>query len=155
MGLPALLAASPALAEWKISASRDRLTDKDFKIASLEAKAADHDVSARIVVHCLVDKLVGGLVLSIETSAQFYPGRMGLRYRIDQREPVPRYMPVNATGNGLSSWADTDELRGARRIRVELEPYRGKNLFFDFDLTGVDKTFAAIPCNRTKPKWEP
>ncbi|MEY9358970.1 hypothetical protein ABH994_001691 [Bradyrhizobium yuanmingense] len=155
VALMASLAASPAAAEWRISSSKDRLTDKESKVATLEAKAPDHNVSARLVVRCLADKLVGGLTLSIETSARFYPGRMGLRYRVDGREPVPRYMPVDATGSGMSLWADTDELRGARRIRVELEPYRAPNLFFDFDLTGVDKAFASIPCNRTKPKWEP
>src|SRR5207249_2360134 len=116
---------------------KDRLTDKETKVATLPAKASDHGVSARLTIRCLVDKLVGGLILSIDTTTIFSPGRMGLSYRIDQREVVPRLMPVDSNGTGMSLWADPDELRGAKRIRVELHPNRARNLFFDFDLTGV------------------
>jgi hypothetical protein len=140
----------PCRAEWKISSFNDRMTDSAIKTASLAAKAPDHGISATIEVSCLRDKLVGGLILSIETTASFSPGRMGLVYRLDNGEPNPRFMPVNSGGHGMSLWAQPEELSGKNRIRVQLEPSRSPNLFFDFDLAGVDKAFASIPCKHTR-----
>ncbi|WP_316191295.1 MULTISPECIES: hypothetical protein [unclassified Bradyrhizobium] len=146
-----LAAATPARAEWVIASSKDRLTDKETRIASVAAARPDQGVAARLVVRCLEDKLVGGLIMAIETTASFTRGRMGLRFRIDHRDPEARFMPVSGSGKGMSQWLDPEELRGARRLRVELEPARSPNLFYDFDLTGVDKALGAIPCVRSRP----
>ncbi|MGJ5203625.1 hypothetical protein [Bradyrhizobium sp. HKCCYLR20261] len=145
-----IASAMPARADWTVTSQRDRLTDKDRKTASLPAARPDHGVTARLVISCLEDRLVGGLILAIETSAVFTRGRMGLRFRVDEQEPEARFMPVNAHGTGMEQWADPDDLRGARRLRVELQPARSPNLFYDFDLTGVDKALAAVPCTRTR-----
>ncbi|MET4206871.1 hypothetical protein [Bradyrhizobium sp. LA2.1] len=153
--LTTLLACSPVAADWSITSYKDRLSDRDVKVATLPAKERDHGVFARLVINCLESPVVGGLVLSIETGSRFSRGRMGLSYRVDQREVVPRLMPVNSNGNGMSSWAQPEELEGAKRIRVELSPARSPTLFFDFDLTGVDKAMNAIPCVRTREKWTP
>lgn len=149
------LACAPAAADWSITSYKDRLTDREVKTATIAAKARDHGVLGRLVINCLEDKLVGGLVLSIETTASFSRGRLGLSYRVDQREVEQRLMPVNSAGNGMSSWAKPEELEGAKRIRVELSPARSPNLFFDFDLTGVDNAMKAIPCVRTRERWQP
>jgi hypothetical protein len=141
---------TPCYAEWKITSFNDRMTDGAVKTATLAAHASDHGVSANIEVSCLRDKTVGGLIVSIETTASFAPGRMGLVYRFDSDEPTGRYMPVNSGGHGMSLWAQPEELSGKKRLRVRLEPSRSPNLFFDFDLGGVDKAFASIPCKHTQ-----
>ncbi|WP_316171052.1 hypothetical protein [Bradyrhizobium sp. SZCCHNRI1058] len=133
-----------------MTSSKDRLTGKETRVASVRAAKPDQGVAARLMVHCLEDKLVGGLIMAIETTASFTRGRMGLRFRIDQREPEARFMPVSANGNGMAQWLDPEDLRGARRLRVELQPARSPNLFYDFDLAGVDKALDAIPCVRTR-----
>lgn len=86
------------------------------------------------------------LIVAIETNTAFTRGRMGLVYRLDNDEPTPRYMPVDANGRGMSLWMQSDELPGKKRLRVQLEPARSPNLFFEFDISGVDKALAAVPC---------
>lgn len=147
----AMILAAPCHAEWKINSFNDRMTDSTIKTATVAAKAPDHGVSATIRVSCLRDKVVGGLIVSIETNAAFTPGRMGLTYRLDNDEPIPRYMPVDADGRGMSLWMQSDEFPGKKRLRVQLEPARSPNLFFEFDISGVDKALAAVPCKRTRP----
>ncbi|UFZ05469.1 hypothetical protein LQG66_03895 [Bradyrhizobium ontarionense] len=145
-----LLLSIPAQADWTIASHKDRLTDKETRTASLSARQPDHGIAARLTVHCLDHELVGGLIISIETAATFTRGRMGLRFRVDDSEAQLRFMPVNAQGNGMAQWTDPEDLRGARRLRVELEPARSPNLFYEFDLAGVDKALDRIPCTRTR-----
>lgn len=146
----AMTLTTPCHAEWKINSFNDRMTDSAIKTATVVAKSPDHGVSATIRVSCLRDKVVGGLIVSIETSAAFTPGRMGLVYRLDNDEPTSRYMPVDANGRGMSLWMQSDEFPGKKRLRVQLEPARSPNLFFEFDISGVDKALAAVPCKRTR-----
>ncbi|MCC8980821.1 hypothetical protein [Bradyrhizobium acaciae] len=141
---------TPCHAEWKISSFNDRMTDSTIKTATVAAKAPDHAVSATIRVSCLRDKVVGGLIVSIETDAVFTLGRMGLTYRLDNDEPTPRYMQVDANGRGMSLWMQPEEFPGKKRLRVQLEPARSPNLFFEFDISGVEKALAAVPCKRTR-----
>lgn len=145
----AILSAPAAHAEWRVTSHKDRLTDKRESVATLTAIQADHGVAARLRIHCLAADTAGGLVLAIETTATFTRGRMGLRFRIDEGAAQNRYMPVAANGDGMSQWADPEDLRGARRLRVQLEPARSPNLFYEFDLSGVDKALDSIPCVKT------
>jgi hypothetical protein len=143
---------TPCHAEWKINSFNDRMTDSSIKTATLAAKAPDHGVSATIQVSCLRDKVVGGLLVSIETDATFTHGRMGLIYRLDNDEPIGRFMPINGGGRGMTSWMQSDEFSGKKRLRVRLEPSRSPNLFFEFDISGVDKALVSVPCKRTRPE---
>lgn len=145
------LSAVPANADWSITSYKDRLTDQEVKTATVAARSRDQGVFAQLVIRCLQSKVVGGLYVSIETPLSFTRGRMGLSFRIDQREVEHRFMPVNSGGNGMSNWIQPEELEGAKRMRVELSPGRSPSLFFDFDLTGVDQAMKAIPCVRTRP----
>jgi hypothetical protein len=143
-------ASAPSVAGWKIDSFKDRMTDKTVKVATLPAQAADHGIQARLEIRCLVSKLVGGLILSLETTASFSPGRMGLVYRIDNSEPKARFTTVNSSGTGMSLWGEPEELLGGKKMQVEIQPARSTNLFYEFDLSGVDKAVASIPCLKTR-----
>jgi hypothetical protein len=124
------------------------LTDKSVKTASVTAKAANKGITARLDVYCLGFKDDTSPVVSLETSASFTPGRMGLRYRLDTDEPEPRYMPVNSGGRGMSLWAQPKTFFGKKQLRLELQPARSPNLFFEFDIAGAEQAIRALGCKK-------
>lgn len=111
--------ANAAHAEWKTTGREDRLADKTVKLTFVTAKAADKGVSARLDIYCLGFKDETSPVVSLETTANFSPGRMGMRYRLDAEEPEPRYMPVSTSGRGMALWAQPKTFFGKRKLRGE------------------------------------
>jgi hypothetical protein len=141
---------SPAHAEWKIQSYKDRMTDREVKVATLQASKPDHGISAVLVVRCLENDLVGGLYLAIRLTTKFTPGRMGLRYRVDNAATNDRFMPVDSDLQSMTHWGEPSELIDKKRIRVELQPTGGPNLFYEFDLRGTGAVLKSIPCRETR-----
>jgi hypothetical protein len=143
-----------AHAGWKVDAIKDRLADQSVKQATATAKSDDDGVTARLHVYCLGMRGDTSPVVSLETNSSFAPGRMGLRYRLDNDEPEPRYMPVNSSGNGMSLWAQPKTFFGKKRLRIELQPHRSRNLFFEFDITSAEQAIRGLGCRRLDPHDE-
>lgn len=143
-----LTTAIPAQASWKVVSATDRMTDKAVKTASVVAKSPDRGVTARLEVFCLGFKDDTSPVVSLETSAVFTPGRMGLRYRLDADEPEPRYMPVSSSGRGMSLWAQPKTFFGKSKMRLELQPARSQTLFFEFDISGAEAAIRGLGCKK-------
>lgn len=146
------LAMGSAGADWRVVSVRNQMTDREDKVASVSAKNSAGGVEARLQIECLDDRLVGGLLVSIVLSAPL-PAQfeIGVNYRIDERPVDPRVMRIGSslrsvTIHGLS----VDELRSAKRFRVELFPKGVSPLFFDFDVGGADKAIRAVPCRSAR-----
>ena len=137
----------PANAAWKVDSYKDRMTERVTKYASLPAKASDHGVSATLELTC--GGLDGNRQFALFLSTPFTRGEISARLRLDEGKvrllglrtfSNPRRFPI-ITAPAYDLW-------GKKRFRVELSPRGSQPLFFDFDLTGIDKAIAALPCNK-------
>jgi hypothetical protein len=135
---------SAAGAGWKIDSYSDRMSEKTIKFAEALAEKPDRGFSASLFIHCS-SPMVGGRYVELKTTALFTPGRLGLRFRIDNGETEARYMPVSSDGRGMALFVDAGRLLGAKRMRVELQPSRGETLFYQFDLSGAE-LLRQLPC---------
>lgn len=142
-----VLSILPTYAAWKVESYKDRMTDRVTKYASLPAKAPDHGVSATLELTC--DGLDGGRQFALFLSTPFTRGELSARLRLDEGKvrllglrtfSNPRRFPI-ITAPAYDLW-------GKKRFRVELSPRGSQPLFFDFDLAGIDKTIAVLPCNK-------
>ncbi|WP_461326055.1 hypothetical protein [Bradyrhizobium diazoefficiens] len=139
---------STAHAEWKVQARNDRMSDKAVKWATLDAKAADHGILAALVLTC--DGLDGARLFAVRLSSPLTAGAISARLRIDDNKvrslvnlrtySDPHRIPLIT--------APSYDLWGRKRFRIELFPRGGPEVFYDFDLSGIDKAIAALPCNR-------
>jgi hypothetical protein len=139
---------SPAQAGWKVQTRYDRISEKALKWATLDAKAADHGISANIVLSC--DGLDGARLFAVRLSSPLTAGAISARLRIDDNKARslvnlrtysdPNRIPIIT--------APSYDLWGRKRFRIQLDPRGGPDLFYDFDLAGIDKAIAALPCNK-------
>lgn len=141
-----LLLTTPATASWRITSEQDRLTNAVTKSAWLSAAKNETGTTAELAMRCLNDDLVGGLYLEVLTSFQFTRGRVGLRYRIDDRPVQARYLPGRSDGYGVAFINRISEIRGAKRLRLELLPGNRAGMFYDFDVSGIDKIIRDMRC---------
>lgn len=136
-----------AQAEWRVDTFRDRMSDRDIKMAAVSAKSASSGVHARLQIECLDGKFVGRTMILIVLSREFYQHRIGLNWRIDAGPVEPRHLIVNSDLRSI--WLanlSVSELSKAKRLRVELFPTGGPTLFYEFDVSGADGAFRAVPC---------
>ena len=136
MWLFVLLLISPAMAEWKTDSIRNVTEGKQISIPWVTAKQKSNGVAAKLQIECVLKDKVPVIV----TTARFSRGLLSVAYWIDDKSGEPKLLPV---GNDLSSITldsiSEDELRGAKRLQVELKPAGGPRLLFDFDITGIDE----------------
>lgn len=141
----AAVIALPANAEWNVQAFKDKMTDKPVKYAVLQAKAPESGVSAALEISCMADQRLFQLKLSSPLSR----GQIGVNMRVDERKVMPRILNVFSDPYRIAFIAAPPfDLWGRKRFRVQLFPTGGPVLFYDFDLTGIDKAISAIACNK-------
>jgi hypothetical protein len=144
----AIVFATPAFADWQVHSSKDRMTEKSVKYATLSAKAPDHGVSASIELTC--DGMDGRRSFTVKLSERMTRGYITGKVRLDEHKvrqlaslrtyADPYRIPL-ITAPPYDMW-------GHKRFRIELFPTGSASLFYDFDLTGIDKTISVLPCNR-------
>jgi hypothetical protein len=136
MWLILFLLISPAMAEWKTDTIRNVTENKHVHIPWVTAKQKSNRVAAKLQIECVLKDKVPVIV----TTARFSSGLLSVAYWIDDKSSEPKLLPV---GNDLSSITldsiSEDELRGAKRLQVELKAAGGARLLFDFDITGIDE----------------
>ena len=130
---------------WQLHSAKDPITDKPVRIASVEAKGADGGMTAAVQLECPDDRLVGGHVVSFLFSPRMRGGSLGIRYRIDDREVEMRFLVSKGDVVSVPN-IDLDQLRRAKRLRLEIFPVRSEPLFFEFDVSGAERAFAHVPC---------
>ena len=138
---------STAFAEWRVTSEKDRLTGATVKTAWLRAT---NNEQTQLAIRCLIDPLVGGLYVEILTPIQFTRGRLAFRYRLDDQPVETRYIPPRSDGWGVQVLNRADEALGAKRMRIELLPGNKAGLFYEFDLTGIDKVMREMQCQETR-----
>lgn len=138
--IAAILATVPAGASWQISGGKDRMTGKNESWAALAAKNPDQGVTAALEMACGA----GQRFFFIRLSAPMTRGRIAANLRSDEGPVVPM--------TRLEVFSDPHRISlltinpGRKRFRVELFPTGSPPLFFDFDLTGIEKAKAAVNC---------
>jgi hypothetical protein len=136
-----------AAADWHINSSKNPMTDREDKIASVPSKAESHGILAFLQIECL--PTIGGRIVSVVLSQAMTQGRIGLNFRIDDAPVEPRVLPV---GTSLRSIAlhglDEKQLASAKRFRLQLFPAGGPELFYDFDVVGAGKAMTALSCKQ-------
>lgn len=157
MGLKAAVAAISAatlsvgaVQAWTIEKSVDRMTDKPTVTAWLKAKDKDKDTVVELLLGCFEDKLVGGHVVVLSFSRRLGVGRVSYRFRVDNRETETRFSAVGRDLSSLLATPRPDELKGGKRLRLEVFPTIGSPMFFDMDISGVDKALSSIPCKNER-----
>jgi hypothetical protein len=133
----AIALACPAVAAWNVTKGIDRMTDKAFAVASVSAPPGT------LRVDC------SGPDLTFAEPVAF--GHMGVNYRFDNEELVPRIAPMSSDGRTVYLWLSTGPATSARiatakRLRVEIFPLGLPRVFMDFDLTGAHAAVAALGC---------
>lgn len=129
---------------WVINSERDRITDKTETWAEVGAKPdAARKIDGKVLLIC--SRELARYIVHLRLNPRLNPGRLGFRYRVDQREQKIRLDQVGA-GGGPIFFVEPSELRGAKQLRVELYPTKVDPIFFDFDVSGFEQAMAAIPC---------
>lgn len=136
----AILPSAPAGAFWQISEAKDRMTGKNESWAAVAAKAPDQGVTGHLEMVCHG----GSRFYFVRLSAPMTRGRIAANLRSDDG-------PVRPT-TGLQVFSDPHRISllttdpGRKRFRIELFPTGSPPLFFEFDLTGIEKAIAAVRC---------
>ena len=133
-----LCASSAALAEWKTGSFVDRMTDRKETFAELQAKEG----AATLYVGCMN----GHISPDITFPERIAYGEVGVTYRFDEGQVVPRIARLPSDGKALWLWISSGpetalRIRRSKRLRVQL-----KEAFFDFDLTGAETAIKPIVC---------
>lgn len=143
-----LVGCSTAQAEWSVQTRTDRISEKAVRWATLDAKAIDHGVTASLQLSC--DGLDGARLFTVRFSSPFSRGTVPARLRIDENK-VRTLLSLRTFGDPHRIpiiTAPPYDLWGRKRFRIQVNPRGGPDLFFDFDLTGISKAIAALPCNK-------
>jgi hypothetical protein len=140
----------PASADWAVSGTKDRMTDRVERSASVRAKEPSSGIEARLLMQCLNDNLVGGRFISVVLSSRFTRGAINVSYRIDDGPVRPLSTRVGTFLNNIFLIDSGREFESARRFRLQVFPKGGPVLFYDFDITGVGRAAQAVPCANTK-----
>lgn len=124
------------------------MTEKTVKYATLSAKAADRGISAKLELTC--GGLDDGRAFALRLSAPMTPGRMSANLRVDDRKvrPLASLRTFSDPYRLPFITAPNYDLWGFKRFRIQLFPAGSPELFYDFDLTGIDKAISALPCNK-------
>lgn len=142
MVIALLLIATTASAEWKIETHREGTNDSTIKIAWTGAKKPDHGINARLQIECSPT----GRVLTVVLSRKLTPGRFGISYRIDNRPPQVRILPISPALDSIMFMDDLRQISNSRTMQLGIFPAVSQNLYYDFDISGAEKTIASVPC---------
>jgi hypothetical protein len=133
----------PASAEWQIQASKDRMTDNVARSATVQAKAPDQGVSADLYVGCMN----GEPMAQARLSHPLTRGRIGTVWRFDEGPQRPAFLHVFADPNSIPFvGVPTADFTGKRRFRFQIQPTGGPSLFYDFDISGLERVLSSIKC---------
>ncbi|MGY3449779.1 hypothetical protein [Bradyrhizobium sp. USDA 4353] len=137
-------AASPTRAEWGVRTYRDKMTDKTGKYAVLQAKASDRGIAAALEIDCMA----GHRPFHLKLSSPLTRGKVSLNMRVDERKVRPIILNVLSDPHQIAFiTAPPFDLWGRKRFRVQVFPAGGPVLFYDFDLTGIEKAISGLDCN--------
>lgn len=132
-----------AQAGWQVQTANDRMTDKQVKFATLDAKVSDRGIPATMALWC--EK--GQRSFTVHVGMHLTRGRLSAAYRVDEGEVMPRFLYVLSDPNRIHILtAPPFDLLGKKRFRVTLMPSGSRQYFYDFDLTGLDEASKAIRC---------
>jgi hypothetical protein len=118
---------------WTIERTKDPMTDRTNIWASVT------DKGATLLVGCLNGQVEARLTWPDRIG---YGSQLGLSYRVDKGEVVPRFAMLTQDGRTLYPWAGVDWLRPAKRLRVQID-----RTVFDFDLVKGAPEIPAIRCH--------
>jgi hypothetical protein len=134
-----LLMTVPAAAEWQVTHTTDRMTDRKMAFAGVTAPGS----SAQLYVGCK-----NGQVFPEIT----YPRRVawrsiGASYRFDDGPVVQRIAPMSQDGTEVWAWigdpeATVAKMKRSKRLRVQVD-----RDFLDFNIAGADKALSQIRCH--------
>jgi hypothetical protein len=127
-----------AVAEWRTGSFVDKMTDRKYLYASLQAKEGQ----AELYVGCVN----GQISPDIYFPSRLYSSGVGVTYRFDEEALVSRIASLPMDGLHLWLWIGSGpqtalKIRKSKRLRLQVD-----KTFYDFDLTGGDKAISPITC---------
>ena len=142
-----VVVASSAEAEWRLDQFTDRMTDEVHTYAFVRANEPSDDVTATLRIRC-VEGIKGvfrtRLAISVSLSEKM-PEGVYLSWRVDEHSVQHRHMPKASSGN-FSMVGDAEALRQAKRFRLQWLAPNGRALFYEFNVSGIERVMAQIPC---------
>ena len=145
-----LMAASGALAEWRIQQFTDRTTGEVAKLAFVPAKEPSGGVRAGLVIRCTpgVSRVFPTALYLWVLLSKKMPEGTSIAWRVDESRPQHQYMPeLGRTSSSALNSLPPEALRGAKLIRLRWVALKtGTTLFYEFNVTGANKAIAQIPC---------
>jgi hypothetical protein len=138
IALLVFLADTTAYAEWRVGHFVDRMTDRKETYATLLAPGT----SVEMYIGCKNGTVFPEIVFPKRIGVY----EIGLTYRFDNGEVVPRIMPLSSDGQSVWPWLmDAEDavglIRKSKRLRIQVQ-----RVFLDFDLTGADAAIGPIHC---------
>ena len=114
----------------------DRMTDKSVAVATVSAPPGTLRVTC------------SGPTIEFDTRVAF--GKIGVSYRFDNGEVVPRFFDMLQDGRTLLFTnyllTMTREISRAKRLRMTVFLPGQSAIFMDFDLTGAKDAIKALGC---------
>jgi hypothetical protein len=129
------------------------MTDEVVKFAAANAKEQSDGIAGSLVLACdtisaKVLQVPAGLYVAIRLSENMPVGAT-ISWRIDEQPVHYQYMPeLRSTSMSAIHELSPDTLKRAKRLRVQWTASTGTVLFYDFDVTGLDKVMSQIPCGK-------
>jgi hypothetical protein len=147
MGLFVVLGASEAGAAWKLGSVVDKMSDQKIVFATLQATGLSHGVSATLHLSCV--KNIGVVAVAALLSQRMTQGRVAVTFRVDDKPAQTHGSVVGATSQDIPIRGFNAEfLKGAKRFRLQFQTFGAAELFYDFNVSGVDAALKTIDCRR-------
>src|SRR5215204_4132147 len=136
-----------ASAEWRIDKYTDRMTDEVVNFAVADAKELSGNIAGSLLLLC--DKatakalqIPSRLYIAIRLSEDMPVGAT-ISWRIDEQPVQYQYMPeLRRTFMSALHKLSPDALKLARRLRLQWMPTTGTAVFYDFDVSGLERVIA-------------
>lgn len=139
-----LACSTPASADWQISSFKDRMTDKTYSVANVISNQPDQGISATLQLACMNGAVMPSLLLS----APMTRGQIGVNWRLDEGPQRPGFLHVFSDPNTIPFVGVSPKIfYGKKRFRITIFPTGSKTLFWEFNVSGAEKSIRPIKCN--------
>jgi len=120
------------------------MTGQQFKFATVDAKAPDHDILAQMRVSCMN----GRQTVSAEMGAPFTRGEIGAVWRFDEGPQDMEMLKVYGDPSSIPMIGRVGllEFLGKKRFRFQISSTGRQPLFWEFDISGLAKVLPMIKC---------
>lgn len=138
-----IITANAASAAWKIDSFKDRMSDREYKFATVRANEPDQGISASLQLSCMNSAPMPSLILDHPMTQ----GQIGVNWRFDNGPQRPSFLHVFSDPNSIPFVGVSPKIfSGRKRFRITVFPTGSRTLFWEFDVSGADPALKSVKC---------